>query len=422
MTETDPFSAWRSRCAALMLLVTFGLSACTTVLVRSAVPEDAIDVAKPYGIESEGVLRLWGDFISPEQIEAITRFNQASEQRRLAEGQEVDRNRQFHGLALSGGGPDGAYGAGVLAGWTARGDRPVFDTVTGVSTGAIIALYAFLGSEYDDTLREIYTEYETDDLLTPAFFAGLTGGTALLDASGYRRLIERYIDDEIVQKLAEAHGTERFLLIGTTNIDASRPVVWNLTAIAASGHPMAKTLIHDVIQASSAIPAAFPPVLIPVEVDGKQYDEMHVDGGATQQVMLVSPQISLRELDDLLGREIERTMYVIINNKLTKPYDPVRPRVFSIAARAASSLIGGSGGGDLYRIFAITERDDAKLRVLAIPRDFDAVAEEPFDPVYMGALYDLGFEVGQDGDAWLPHPPDFREYGEPVQPIPGPGG
>ncbi|MEM6423083.1 MAG: hypothetical protein AAF698_10860, partial [Pseudomonadota bacterium] len=94
----------------------------------------------------------------------------------------------------------------------------------------------------------------------------------------------------------------------------------------------------------------------------------------------------------------------------------------SIAARAASSLIGGSGGGDLYRIFAITERDDAKLRVLAIPRDFDAVAEEPFDPVYMGALYDLGVEVGQDGDAWLPHPPDFREYGQPVQPIPGPGG
>jgi hypothetical protein len=180
-------------------------------------------------------------------------------------------------------------------------------------------------------------------VFVPSYFAALTGGTALLDASGYRTMIERYIDDEVVRRIAEEYGRGRVLLIGTTNIDASRPVTWNLGAIAASGHPDAKQLIHDVIQASSAIPAAFPPVLIPVEADGQQYDEMHVDGGATQQVTLFSPELRATDIDRALGTRIDRTAWVVMNNKLEKPCDPVRPRLAAIAGRAASSLIGGSG-------------------------------------------------------------------------------
>ncbi|MFW6027524.1 MAG: patatin-like phospholipase family protein [bacterium] len=162
--------------------------------------------------------------------------------------------------------------------------------MTGISTGAIIAVFAFLGPEYDDDLRQMYTSYKTSDLFTRTIFAALTGGSAVLDASGYRSLLEYYIDDGVVARLAEAYRDGRMLLIGTTNIDASRPVIWNIGAIAASGAPYSKKLIHDVIQASSAIPAAFPPVLIPVEANGRTYDEMHVDGGAT--VMLYSPGIS----------------------------------------------------------------------------------------------------------------------------------
>ncbi|MEL6335795.1 MAG: patatin-like phospholipase family protein [Pseudomonadota bacterium] len=405
----DASRPWRTLRRVLPLTLVL-LGACTTVLVRAPVQEAEIRDAKPYGIE-RGFLRTWGDFVDEDELREILTERITFLRSRRGEGNVLD-NAEWESLALSGGGPDGAFGAGVLAGWTARGDRPTFEAVTGVSTGAIIALYAFLGPEYDDDLREIYAgDFETDDLVVPTIFAGLTGGTSLLDASGYRALIEQYVDDDVVRELAVAHDQGRVLLVGTTNIDASRPVVWNLTNIAATGHPQAKRLIHDVIQASSAIPAAFPPVLIPVETaTGQQRDEMHVDGGATQQVMLFSPQFSIRSFDQLAGRDLDRSIYVIVNNKLTKSYDPTRPRLFSIAARAASSLIGGSGGGDLYRLFAIAQRDGMDMNVLAIPRDFNAEAEELFDPVYMRELYELGYEIGLQGGSWLPHPPDFRPY------------
>jgi predicted acylesterase/phospholipase RssA len=397
--------AWLVAVVALAL-VTAG---CTTVLVRSPVPRgDFSDLSRvaPYGISGE-VVRFWGDTLSAADVSAILSQNISRIGENRADAIDPDAPLRIDWLVLSGGGPDGAYGAGLLAGWHARGDRPDFKLVTGVSTGAIVALFAFLGPQYDDTLRTLYTAYTTKDLATRTILAGLTGGTALLDTSGYRRLIDSYVDDKMVAELAAKHRNGYTLLIGTTNLDVSRPVIWNIGAIAASGHPAAKQLIRDVVQASSAIPAAFPPVLVPVKVDGRSYDEMHVDGGATQQLMLFSPQIPLRRLDQALGRNLDRTIYIIINNKLRKPYDPVPPRLYSIAATAISSLISGSGSGDIYKIYAIAERDGLELRVTWIPPEFDREAEEMFDPNYMKALYDLGFEAGRGGVRWETSPPDF---------------
>jgi predicted acylesterase/phospholipase RssA len=388
-------------------------SACTTVIARAPVPEASLMMASPYGIESptSAVLRTWGDDAEPDAFEALARRRAENLRARHAEDIRTGRPLTETGLLLSGGGPDGAFGAGLLKGWTERGDRPEFDAVTGVSTGAIIALFAFLGPEYDDDLEQIYTTYRTDQLATPALFTALLGGTALTDTRGYRALIEQYVNDAVVEKVAEEFRGGRVLLIGTTNIDASRPVIWNIGAIAASGHPDRRRLIHDIIQASSAIPAAFPPVLIPVETaEGRRYDEMHVDGGATQQVMLLSPGFPLRSVDKKLGYEIDRDIYVVMNNKLLKPYEPVRPRIASIAARAASSLIGGSGGGDLYRIFAIAQRDDIAMHITAIPTEFDAEPTEAFDPVYMKALFDLGYRQGLSGEGWSSAPPDFAPW------------
>ncbi|SEA95760.1 patatin-like phospholipase family protein [Rubrimonas cliftonensis] len=398
----------RASIAGIVALALLALSACTTAPPRNPAPEAALAslaAAHPYGIDGPG-LRFWADDISDEDIERVLADRGDILAERLRSRDAADRDRAW--LALSGGGADGAFGAGLLAGWTTRGDRPDFRIVTGVSTGAIVALFAFLGPDYDPVLREIYTTYDTEDLVARAILAGLLGGSAVLDTSGYRRLIDQYIDDAVVERLAGEQMRGRALLIGTTNLDASRPVVWNLTAIAATGHPMAKTLIRDVIQASSAIPGAFPPQIIPVETAGGRYDEMHVDGGATQQVMLFSPELSVREIDRRLGLDVARTIYVIINNKLRKPYAPVRPRLAAIAGGAMSSLIGGSGAGDIYKIFAIAERDGIALRVTSIPRDFEAEAEELFDPAYMTALYQTGLKLGEEGVAWLPHPPDFR--------------
>lgn len=396
----------------MALLVTLAMSACTTVLARNAVPEEDINTAAPYGIHGPA-LRAWGDKLSDEQVDAIIQTRAAVIVQAHADEIEAGKTIEQVALALSGGGPDGAFGAGLLKGWSENEDRPEFQAVTGISTGAIVALFAFLGPEYDDTLEELYTTYSTDQLAQPAIFAALTGGTALTDTSGYRRLIEQYVDDAVVERIAEENAKGRLLLIGTTNIDASRPVVWNVTTIAASGHPQARRLIQDIIQASSAIPAAFPPVLIPVVTeDGREYDEMHVDGGAVQQVMLFHPEVPLKRLDETTGAKFDRKLYVIINNKLQKPYDPVRPRVLSIAGAAVGSLIGGSGTGDIYKLYAIAQRDEVALEVVWIPRDFDVEPKEAFDPVYMKALYDLGYEFGRAGGRWSPLPPDFAPWPE----------
>jgi predicted acylesterase/phospholipase RssA len=281
---------------------------------------------------------MWGDSPGRATVEAVVEERADVLQQIIRRQIAAGKPPEFVSLALSGGGSDGAFGAGLLGGWTLRGDRPEFHLVTGISTGAIIAVFAFLGPEYDDDLHRMYTSYETSDLFTRTIFAALTGGSAVLDASGYRSLLEQYIDDAVVAGLAEAYREGRVLLIGTTNIDASRPVIWNIGAIAASGAPHSKKLIHDVIQASSAIPAAFPPVLIPVEANGRMYDEMHVDGGATQQVMLYSPGIPTRQIDKAIGTRVGRKAYVIINNKLDKGYDPVHPRLVPMSPSLTRTL------------------------------------------------------------------------------------
>ncbi|MEM9063590.1 MAG: patatin-like phospholipase family protein [Pseudomonadota bacterium] len=394
--------------AVVVLGAAIIVSACTTVLVRAPVPEEEIQTAAPYGIRDAGILRVWGDTLSDEESSTILRG--WTDRLRRVKAAEIAAGGPIEeiSLALSGGGPDGAFGAGVLKGWTERGDRPEFTIVTGISTGAIVGLFAFLGPDYDQALEEIYTTYTTDQLLIPTFFSALTGGTAVTDTRGYRGLIEQYVTDEVVAEIARQHRRGRALLIGTTNLDAARPVVWSIGGIAESGHPDARRLIHDIILASSAIPAAFPPAIIPVTAsDGTTYDEMHVDGGATQQVMFFNPSFPIKWVDEALGVKFNRQIYVLINNSLKKPYNPVRPRVLSIAGAAAGSLIGGSGTGDIYKIFAIAQRDDIDLQVLSIPKTFSLTAEEPFDPVYMKALFDLGYEFGLAGDRWQNKPPDF---------------
>lgn len=390
--------------AAIALL---GAGGCATVVVRNAAPEEGLSRAQPYGIQ-DNLLRSWGDGLDPASVDFVVSARAAALAH--AHGEEIARGETVRTdtLALSGGGPDGAFGAGLLAGWTARGDRPEFEVVSGVSTGAIIALFAFLGPEHDEALREIYTQYETDDIAVRTIFSGLAGGVALLDVSGYRSLINAYVSDEIVADIAEAYRNGRILLIGTTNLDASRPVVWNIGAIAASGDPNAATLIRDVVQASSAIPGAFPPVLIPVEIGGAPYDEMHVDGGATQQVMLFSPEISAGDIDARANARVERRIWVVINNKLSKPYEPVEPRSYDIAAKAGSSLIGGSGAGDVYRLYSMAERDGSELKVISVPPDFMVKSNELFDPAYMAALYERGYEEGLAGEGWSAYPPGFK--------------
>jgi hypothetical protein len=313
-------------------------------------------------------------------------------------------------LGISGGGQWGAFGAGVLRAWSESGTRPEFMGVSGISTGALIAPFAFLGPKYDPVLEEVYTAYRTADLVEPTIFSGIVSGAALVDTSKLDAIIAEKLTPAFLAEIAAEHRKGRILLVGTTNLDAGRPVIWNMGAIAASGHPDAAHLFRQVILASASIPVAFPPAIIDVVApDGRVYDEMHVDGGATSQVTFVSPSIPIRALTEAaLGYNIKRRLYLIMNNDLAPPYDPVTPRIPAIGGAAVSSLIRGSGIGDLYKLYLIAERDGIEFEVGWIPAETPcADPQETFDPVFMKCLYDFGAELFRSGKLWRDLPPYY---------------
>jgi Patatin-like phospholipase/Protein of unknown function, DUF len=386
------------------LLVVFTVvSGCTQTILRAGVPVELTEEARPLGLDG---LRSWGDRSSPAEIQQLIQTRVPYLKQRFVKELEAGQTPELNYLALSGGGQHGAFGAGVINAWTDSGERPVFDAVSGISTGALIAPFAYLGPEYDDELKEFYTTISTDDVLIRTIFSGITGGTALASTAPLRAKIEEYITPEVLEKIAAEHRKGRLLFIGTTNLDVSRPVVWDMGAIAASGHPDALKLFHDVIQASAAIPVAFPPVFIEVEAAGRSYDEMHVDGGVTSQVTLVSPQIPIYQTDELLGHKIDRNLYVLVNGRIVPAPSTVPPRITAIAPAAINSTYAGTVS-DLYKIYAVVERDDMDAFFAWTPEAFVEVPSDQFDQIYMNKLYDYGYELAASGKLWSPYPPFF---------------
>ncbi len=315
---------------------------------------------------------------------------------------------EHHYLAVSGGGARGAYGAGVLVGWSEAGTRPEFTIVSGVSTGALTAPFAFLGSDYDDELK-VYSKYSTKDLVKKSNALTVFWRDSAVSSAPLRALIAQYIDETVLRAVAEEHRRGRRLWIATTNLDAGRPVLWNVGEIAASGSPQALELMRDVVLASASIPGAFPPVYTEVEVDGERYDEMHVDGGTTTQVNFYPIGIDWREITKLLGVRGRPTVYVIRNASLDSDYRPVTPRIASIAGSSISALIRTQGIGDMYRIYLGARRDRVDYRLTFIPPEFTAEPKEMFDPDYMKSLFELGRQRGRDGAAWQNAPPGVKE-------------
>ncbi len=311
-------------------------------------------------------------------------------------------------LAVSGGGDKGAFGAGLLNGWTAAGTRPEFKAVTGVSTGALIAPFAFLGPEYDPVLKDVYTSISTDDILLPRMIIAAIENDGLADNTPLWNLISEHVDETLLARIAEEHNKGRILLVATTDLDARQPVVWNMGNIAASGAPNALELFRQILLASAAIPGAFPPSMFQVEVNGRQYQEMHVDGGASAQVFMYPPGLRQVITTELGVAPINRvgTVYIIRNSSMTATWDPVERRTINIAGRAIDSLIHTQGIGDLYRIYATAQRDGMDFNLAYIDDDFvfeNKTAQ--FQTEFMVALYEYGFGQGRAGFQWLKVPP-----------------
>ena len=310
-------------------------------------------------------------------------------------------------LAISGGGEDGAFGAGLLVGWTKTGTRPEFKLVTGISTGALTAPFAYLGPDYDAQLTEVYTDISAKDVLKKRNITAAIFNDALADNAPLRKLVAGYVTEDMLEAIASENAKGRVLLIATTNLDARRPVIWNIGKIAASGSPNALELVRSILVASAAIPAAFPPMMIDVEVDGQPYQEMHVDGGASAQVFVYPPALHVGDLAKAQHITRERRVFVIRNGRLDPDWAETKRETMSIAGRAVSSLIQNQGVGDLFRIYATTERDGVDFNLAYIPASFNVPLPEPFDQHYMRELYKLGYALALSGYPWQKSPPGY---------------
>ena len=383
----------------VLTFVTTGYG-CAGKLTRNPLP---LELTNEAGIPGVPRACFWGDEWPEWDREIMETLTDEDWQRNY----QGIYNKPHYYLAISGGGANGAFGAGLLAGWTQTGTRPEFTMVTGISTGALTAPFAFLGPDYDDEMKEVYTTTTTDDIARKRNSLAAAFNESMADTVPLREMIAHYINTDVIEAIAREHKRGRRLFIGTANLDAGRSVIWNIGAIAASDYPRKVELVHDVLQASSAIPIMFPPVIIPVEVNGSTFDEMHVDGGTGSQVFVYPAAIDWKQITKKLKVQGKPKVFVLRNSFLDPDYTGVKRSILPIGMRTIDSLIRTQGIGDLYQIYSLCIRDGNDFNLAYIPSDFTEEPSESFDPVYMGKLYDFGFQMARAGYPWQEYPPGF---------------
>jgi predicted acylesterase/phospholipase RssA len=327
-----------------------------------------------------------------------------------------DRVKIYSSLAISGGADNGAYGAGVLKGWSKEGSRPVFKAVTGVSTGALIAPFAFLGSAYDKDIEKIYTNISTKDVVKRKSLLKSLFGNSLVSSEPLAKLIASCATDDILNAIAREHKKGRRLFIGTCAIDGPRLVIWDMGALAtlaSEGNPEANKLFEKVLLASASIPVTFPPVFIDVEADGKKYTEMHIDGSTLTQVFYTygftrDMRTKVKDLG-INTKNIRADLYIIRNGRIMPPYKVVKDRIAAIAERAIDILADAQGVGDIYRLYAITIAKGNGFKLAYVPDDEIPEKKEFFDTQAMRELFKRGYQDAASGRAWHSTPPGWEQ-------------
>ena len=343
--------------------------------------------------------------------------------------------REYPVLTISGGSANGAYGAGIINGWTKHGSRPDFKVITGVSTGSLIAPAAFLGEEYDPTLKKFFTTSSTKEILKQkgpirGFFQG-----AFASNNPLKKIIKESYDEKLINDVAREHSKGRRLYIGTTNLDVQRMVLWNMGKIAEVGDKESRNLFRSIILASTSIPILFSPVFFDVEVDGELYEEMHVDGSAVAQIFFLygvlngfkeaATKNGVFDSEDKKKSFVDRVkegitdgkqetkkneqkvklkMYVIRNGYLQAKWNPIKFNVPSIAERSVETMINSQAFGDVIRLYTVSKMKGHDFNLANIPAEFDPEAKEMFDREHMRKLFDLGYEKAKVGYPWSKAP------------------
>jgi Patatin-like phospholipase len=309
-------------------------------------------------------------------------------------------------LALSGGGADGAFGAGLLTGWSARGTRPQFTFVTGASAGALIAPFAFLGAAHDETLRSVFASGEMTNLLQSEGLAGLFGA-GLFKTAPLRELIARHVDAELLAAIAQEYRAGRRLYVVTTNLDAQRTAIWDMGKIAASGEPGALDLFRNVLTASASIPGVFSPVLIDVEAQGRHFAEMHVDGGVTTNVLIL-PEAVLVSGTPVFPPDARPKVYIVMNGKLSPDFEVVKASTLPIVTRSFETSVRANTRNTLLASYQFAKGRNWEFNLTSVDPDYPKPNSIGFDQAYMQQLFDYAYQKGRGGILWQSTPSEFR--------------
>ncbi len=378
---------------------------CATVRSRPPVPAPLEGEVQIPGFPG---VRGWGDALSQslyENVAEALRQELAAQPGKPA-GELTLQSEDV--LVLSGGGDNGAFGAGVLCGWTEHGDRPAFKLVSGISTGALTGLFAFLGPAYDRQLQEAYTTISAKNIFKIKNIFSILTSESLADSQPLAELIARFVDDKMLEDIAAGHRQGRRLFAGTTQLDSQRRVIWDQGAIAASGHPQALALFRKILLASSALPGIFPPVYFEVQAGGQTYEEMHVDGATAAAALTyehtVQPLAAMQEMDVRVAAR-PRRLFIIRNGRLRPEWQEVKPHPLAIMPRGLATLIRNQSAGDHYRLYYEAQRDGFDYHLAVIPEDFQVTRREEFDAAYMNQLFNRGYEMARQGYPWAKTPP-----------------
>jgi len=392
--------AWLVALVAVALALVLLFQSRATTLRHHAVPYDLEVTANVVGFA--GKVRYFPR--DPGDIKLITKEFVDSWEVEKAHLHRQDLPPASY-LAISGGSDNGAFTAGFLNGWSKAGTRPQFKLVTGVSTGALIAPFAFLGSAYDGALQALYVNVSSKDIATERGPYSVFLEDAMADSRPLWQLLGVHVTQQMVDAIGAEYAKGRLLFLATTDLDAKRPVIWNVTKIAASRQPTALDLIRKIMLASASIPGTFPPVMFNVEANGKPFEEMHVDGSTTAQVFVYWTGLQLARVAEEHGGRRDGKISVLCNARLDPEWSEVERRTLPIAMQAITTLVEYHVIGDLFRIYDITKRDGTDFNLAYIPATFTVPHTKRFDATYMRQLYAFGFGQAVRGYHWAKQPP-----------------
>jgi predicted acylesterase/phospholipase RssA len=371
----------RHMIAGLLSAVSLLLLGCAPLVIREA--------NSPAQSDAPNAIRTLG---------ADRRFSTLSAQTVAQRLHALRADEPVNILALSGGGADGAFGAGAVVGLTRSGSRPQFSVVTGVSAGALIAPYAFLGADWDEQLIDIYTTGRGEHLLQSRGLGALFG-SSVYRGTPLKELVDRYATDTLIQAVAREAATGRLLLVATTDVGTGESVVWDLGSIAMNGGPGARALFRDVLVASASVPGMFPPVVIRVQEQEALYDEVHVDGTIT--VPFVVPLALAEARKDPKGQSRGAAVYVIVDGRLSEEPLAVPLRTKAIVSRSVSTGLNHMLRTTLELTATNAELQGASLQYAAIPITYPNVAPFDLHTDTVRSLFRYGYECAESGRLWI---------------------